>query len=80
MVELSAGKKISLILASTVEILRHHRNTAEEGCENRHGREADTEEENEMAEPTVAFVGNRDTIAFYRSTERDPIGSDPFRF
>ena len=56
MVELSVGKKISRILASTVEILRHRRNAAEEGYENRHRMEAKTEEENEMAEPTVAFA------------------------
>lgn len=70
--ELRAGMKISLILASTVEILRRLGNAAEEGCENRHGREVETEEEKEMvAVAAVALARNGDAIV---EREREKYG------
>lgn len=54
--------KISLILASTAEILRRRGSAGEEGFENCHGREVETEEEKEMVGPAVAFARNADAI------------------
>ena len=63
--------KISLILAWTVEILRRglEGNEAEDGCENRHGRVLETEEEKEIV--VVVLERNGEAIEEKKEKEKE---------